>query len=607
MKSICSHLLILIISRFLLAVLHMESLANHMNKAQFRNALDKLPKELDDTYDEALQRIANQGQPSLEMAYRVLFWISYAYRPLTVEELQCALAVSPHHSAFDKEAVTPEGTLVSICAGLVAVDPQGRIIRLVHYTTQEFLKKIRDSKFPRAPADITRACLTYLSFDHATYDNTQEYNIQKSPFLSYAVQHWRDHMRGSPDPEFNELTLQMLSQPKIVHCIFQTMDEPPLNVGMYKDTAVPPLCAAAFLGLESVVLLLLERSADLIESVTSSGSTPLCIAVQFAKMEVIKVLLDHGASLESRDRQGCTPLLATVSVACLISEETAVAAARLLLDQGANINVQGKAFQNGQKTTTLVEAARCGLAQMVKLLVEHDADVNLRGYDGLTALHLAHPRKHSIFKLLVERGADLYARDKNEESTLARVSGHSSEEAEDTVELLLSLGADIDSQNLLGETALFRAAKQGYCRVIRVLKDHRANIRALTKSGESVLLSAIVSNNRRPGKVVPLLLELGADIHSPDSAGNTALILAAVESKPEAVRLLLEHWPNADTSNGAGETALTLAAGAPVRLVESIRYDEKYVRIGEAVQMAAVMERNLETIKHLLNYGASVD
>ncbi|KAK0507966.1 hypothetical protein JMJ35_009855 [Cladonia borealis] len=687
---------------FLLAVLHMESLASHLNKAQVRNALDKLPKELDDTYDEALQRIASQGQPSLEMAYRVLFWISYAYRPLTVEELQCALAVTPNRSTFDKNAVTLEGTLVSICAGLVAVDPQSRIIRLVHYTTQEFLKKIRDDKFPRAPADITRTCLTYLSFDHARYDNTQIYNVQKSPFLSYAVQHWRDHMRASPDPEFDELTLQILSQPKKVHCIFRTMDEPPLNVGMYRDTTVPPLCAAAFLGLESVVLLLLERSADLIESETSNGSTALCIAVHFAQMKMIKVLLDHGASLESRDRQGCTPLLATVSVACLISEETAVAAARLLLDQGANINVQGKAFQNGQKTTTLVEAARCGLVHMVELLVEYDADVNLRGHDGLTALHLAHPRKHSIFKLLVGRGADLNARDKHEESTLARVSGHSSEEAEETVELLLGLGADIDSQNFLGETALFRAAKQGYCRIIRVLKEHGANIRALTKSGESVLLSAVVSNNRRLGKVVPLLLELGADVHSPDSAGhtalaaaavrglsdavklildykpyidtsnrdgdtaltlaavagatlegrsqaydkrghrlddrirlaaamqrdsttiellltngasadlqnkagNTALVLAAAEAKPEAVRVLLEHWPNADTSNGAGETALTLAAGAPVRLAWSICYDEKYGLIGEAIPMATVMERNLETIKHLLNYGASVD
>ena len=415
-------------------------------------------------------------------------------------------------------------------------------------------------------------------------------------------------MRASPDPEFNELSLQTLSQPKKVHCIFRTMDEPPLNVGMYRDTKVPPLCAAAFLGLESVVLLLLERSADLIESVASNGSTALCIAVQFAQMEVIKVLLDHGASLESRGRQGCTPLLTTVSVACLISEETAVAAARLLLDQGANINIQGTAFQNGQKTTTLVEVARCGLVKMVELFVEYNADVDLRGHDGLTALHLAHPRKHSIFKLLVRQGVDLNTHNKDKELTLARASGHSSEEAEDTVELLLGLGANIHSQNFLGETALFRAAKHGYCRIIRVLKEHRANIRALTKSGESVLLSAIVSNNRRLGKVVPLLLELGAEVHSLDSAGHTALAAAAVRGLSDAVKSILDYKPYIDTSNRDGDTALRLAAAAEATLEgRSYAYDRRGNRIDDRIRMAAAIENNSTTIELLLNDGANVD
>lgn len=59
-------------SRFLLAVLHIESLASQLNKAQVRSALQKLPQGLDDTYQEALQRIDCQGQPSREMAYQVL-------------------------------------------------------------------------------------------------------------------------------------------------------------------------------------------------------------------------------------------------------------------------------------------------------------------------------------------------------------------------------------------------------------------------------------------------------------------------------------------------------------------------------------------------------
>ena len=160
MDTIRWRLLMLFISRFLIAVLHIESLANQMNKAQVRIALKKLPKGLDDTYHEALQRIAHQGQPSREMARQVLCWISYAYRPLTVEELQCALAVTPFLYTFDEEAMTRESKLVSVCAGLVTIDPESSIIRLVHYTTQEFFEKIRDITFPNAQEDITITCLT---------------------------------------------------------------------------------------------------------------------------------------------------------------------------------------------------------------------------------------------------------------------------------------------------------------------------------------------------------------------------------------------------------------------------------------------------------------
>ena len=55
--------MVLTMLRFLLAVLHIESLASQLNKAQVRNALEKLPKGLEDTYHEALQRIAHQGPP----------------------------------------------------------------------------------------------------------------------------------------------------------------------------------------------------------------------------------------------------------------------------------------------------------------------------------------------------------------------------------------------------------------------------------------------------------------------------------------------------------------------------------------------------------------
>lgn len=55
--------------------------------------------------------------------------------------------------------------MVSVCAGLVTVDEQSNIIRLVHYTTQDYFERTWTSWFPNAQTDITEICVTYLLFD----------------------------------------------------------------------------------------------------------------------------------------------------------------------------------------------------------------------------------------------------------------------------------------------------------------------------------------------------------------------------------------------------------------------------------------------------------
>ena len=596
----------LTVSRFLLAVLHLESLASQLNPADVRNALKKLPKRLDDTYHEALQRIAHQGLPYLKMANNVLSWISHAYRPLTVEELQCALAVTPGLTAFDEDAMTPLDTLVSVCGGLVTFDPQSRIIRLVHYTTQEFLENVRDSRFPTAHADITRTCLTYLSFDHPRYYDDRYraiiHNIKGSPFLRYAAQHWRGHMRASPDTNFNELILQILWHPLKVQCIFQAMDDQGLKLPhIYKDSNVPPLCAAAILGLESIVLLLLERGADLTGSMMSHGGTAFDMAVKFGQLEVIKVLIARGASVNSNHGRRWSPLTRTISTAISTNEKRAVATARLLLDRGADINFQGSFCPD--LSSALMEAANYGYVHLVELLLTNNADVNL---GASTALHRAHSEKPRISELLIHHGADLEARDYNGKSPLLSQCGSARPNAEETVRLLLKHGADIHSRDNYGEAALFKAAAKGLCRIIKVLMEYGADIHARSKLGRSVLFTASESY-LETDETVSLLLDLGVDIHLQDFVGDTALTLAAAKGEPDAVKLLLDHGANPHTKNEAGDTALTLAATAEATLKRSPYFDEGESWLDEATQLAAVVERNLKTLELLLIHGASVD
>ena len=112
-----------------------------------------------------MERIEGQVTDQEELAKQVLSWITCAKRPLTTSELQHALAVEVGESELDEENLPEIEDMVSVCAGLVTVDEESDIIRLVHYTTQEYFERTQRHWFPNAETDITTICVTYLSFD----------------------------------------------------------------------------------------------------------------------------------------------------------------------------------------------------------------------------------------------------------------------------------------------------------------------------------------------------------------------------------------------------------------------------------------------------------
>ena len=85
-----------------------------------------------------MERIEGQVIHQNELAKQVLSWITCAKRPLTTAELQHALAVEVDEAELDEENVPQIEDMVSVCAGLVTIDEESDIIRLVHYTTQDY-------------------------------------------------------------------------------------------------------------------------------------------------------------------------------------------------------------------------------------------------------------------------------------------------------------------------------------------------------------------------------------------------------------------------------------------------------------------------------------
>ncbi|KAH0543788.1 hypothetical protein FGG08_001970 [Glutinoglossum americanum] len=302
---------------FLLAQLHMDSLASKRNRREVRKALENLPKELDDTYKEAMQRIESQDEGDVKLAEGVLSWISFALRPLTIRELQHALAVELEDTDIDEEALSDEEILVSVCAGLVTVDQESNIIRLVHYTTQEFFERIRVARFPGAQISIATTCLTYISFDvfaagPCRSDQDMESRLHQYPLLDYAARHWGDHARGDPEETIKELALRFLDHNPKVTCSNQVMYIPGYRYSGYSQgfpERETGLSVVASIGLAKVVQLLLERDDVEADSEDGEGWTPLSLAAWHGHEAVVRLLVERDdVEADSKDGEGRTPL-----------------------------------------------------------------------------------------------------------------------------------------------------------------------------------------------------------------------------------------------------------------------------------------------------------
>ncbi|KAI9854336.1 MAG: hypothetical protein M1813_001290 [Trichoglossum hirsutum] len=194
---------------FLLAQLYLDSLIGRRSRKAIRMALRCLWKEpillsndkakaLDSAYKQAMERIEGQMGDQTALAKQVLVWITCAKRALTTSELRHALGVEIGTSIFDEENLPELEDTVSVCAGLVTVDEESDIIRLVHYTTQEYFERTWTSWFPNAQTDITNVCITYLSFNvfemgFCQSDGEFEARLQTNVLYDYAAQNWGHH------------------------------------------------------------------------------------------------------------------------------------------------------------------------------------------------------------------------------------------------------------------------------------------------------------------------------------------------------------------------------------------------------------------------------
>ncbi|KAI5782067.1 hypothetical protein DFH27DRAFT_488133, partial [Peziza echinospora] len=131
---------------FLLAKFHVGAIAEQFTVDGVYAALESLPSNAIEVYAAVLARITAKGDgphAPLRLAKRALLWATYCQRPLRMVELQHAVAISDRESVspqlFSEAALPLPGPILAACDGLLVLDLQEGVVRLVHYTAQEYL------------------------------------------------------------------------------------------------------------------------------------------------------------------------------------------------------------------------------------------------------------------------------------------------------------------------------------------------------------------------------------------------------------------------------------------------------------------------------------
>ena len=385
--------------------------------------IESMPKTIYDAYEAMLNR-----SPQPERAKQLLHIVAAAMRPLTLREMNMALNVEPSHKSRDEVDLDSENSLrtyiKNLCGLLISVHDSK--IYLLHQTAKDFLVLQQSNnmstgkahlrhegwQYSLDPVDshliLTKACLRYLSFDVFEVNNMiikSDYNYanerisytQKHDFIDYAAQHWMFHFGLSKeDDEVSQLWLYICNtQSKRFHTWH--------NIYRATRPSVRPI----------------------------STAEPLVLACYFGHDAIVERLISQGASIESKDGSGRTPL----SAAAGNGHEIIV---RALIQREAVVN-----SEDIHRRTPLWRASEGGHEMVIKMLLDAKSIVDARDFKGQTPISAAAAAGHeAAVKALIKAGALINSLSSEGMTPLARAIEHRRESGNAVPQILLDAGAD---------------------------------------------------------------------------------------------------------------------------------------------------------------------
>ena len=247
---------------------------------------------------------------------------------------------------------------------------------------------------------------------------------------------------------------------------------------------------------------------------------------------------------------------------------------------------------NNQKECPLHYSARAGDTDLVEVLLDNGATIDVQNSFGQTPLYLAADNVNHL------EGEDIHTVDLR------------------LLELLVERGASLDITDTNGLTPIMTAAMKGHLPVVKLLLEAEASLMERDLKEQNILHLAAQQNRH---EVIAVLLEgregeVLALIKAPDQIENTALHVAAASGSLETVRELLKeaYAADVDQKNWDEQTACHLAAtnGHSDVLALLLQHDPSAIfdrdEDDNTPLHLAALNKHCQAVEMLLAAGASV-
>ena len=541
---------------------------------EIREALEDLPQSLPETFERILRQFTKSDD--IRLGRHIFRWVAVAKRPLTIDELQDAIATEPLQKSWDpKRFVNSMMKAMACCGNLVFLDEEHQTVHFTHGSVKQHLisHAVSQSLQPYqinledANAEAGAACVTYLHFP----------------------------LSGTQVARRADLSRHLVAIPP-------TVLKNSLPSGISGNKIALRLLKPGAKSRKSLHRLLEDLSGD-----TEVHRQQAVLRRQSFRPYAEQFWLEHTNRRIDPD-----------------SSKELWTLWRSLIDRAQlskNLSGVPWTFEDWENHATTVmmwilEHNHCSMAQLLVF-----TDTVPYSENPLLLIEGAAARGHSALLEICLKWEDVPKVYLHDALRAAAKSGSLDVVNQLLAELVRHNWPTEDTGEVLGATALQAAAGGGHFTIVEALLHAGANVNAPadTHDGRTALQAAVEGGHRL---LVERLLDEKADVNAVAAIfrGRTALQVAAENNHLDLIEILLQRGANinAPACRRQGRTALQAASErGHMHVIERLLDENLKERAnvnappsetqGRTALQAAVEGGHFEVIDRLLNEGADVN